>query len=185
MNSLGIIQFNENNVSGICAFNLAKYVKNGDTLTLNFNTSLSADELYHGIQTAAEKMNENTKLLDFLLVRKLALVILKRTGIKPSGNPKELNETQIQNIANQIIRFTVRVHQPTDYKNAQTVCGGLNEKQVDPQTLESLRHKGLYFCGEILDADAPCGGFNLHWAWASGLCAADNANLFLTEKTID
>ena len=175
----GEIQFNESNVSGICAFNLAKYVKNGDTLTLNFNTSLSADELYHGIQTVAEKVNENTKLLDFLLVRKLALVILKRAGVKPSGNPKELNETQIQNIVNQIIRFTVRVHQPTDYKNAQTVCGGLNEKQVSPETLESLRHKGLYFCGEILDADAPCGGFNLHWAWASGLCAADNANLFL------
>ena len=176
----GEIQFNETNVSGICAFNLAKYVKESDTLTLNFNaTALSADALYGNIKTAAAKADENVQLLDFLLVRKLALVVLKRAGIKPSGNPRQLSKTQIQAIVSQITHFTVRVQKPKDYKNAQTVCGGLGETLVNPHSLESLRHKGLYFCGEILDADAPCGGFNLHWAWASGLCAADHANILL------
>lgn len=45
----------------------------------------------------------------------------------------------------------------------------MDTSQVNPETLESVLHKGLYFAGELLDIDGPCGGYNLQWAWSSGV----------------
>lgn len=47
----------------------------------------------------------------------------------------------------------------------------MDTSQVNPETLESVLHKGLYFAGELLDIDGPCGGYNLQWAWSSGVVA--------------
>ena len=51
------------------------------------------------------------------------------------------------------------------------VCGGVDVREVDAQTMESKKVKGLYFAGEILDVDGICGGYNLQWAWSSGAAA--------------
>ena len=45
----------------------------------------------------------------------------------------------------------------------------LNRKEINPKTMESKKHKGLYFTGEVLDVDGDRGGFNFHWAWVTGL----------------
>ena len=57
------------------------------------------------------------------------------------------------------------------FENAQVCSGGVDVKQVRRETLESKLVKGLYFCGEILDVDGICGGYNLQWAWSSGAVA--------------
>ena len=54
------------------------------------------------------------------------------------------------------------------FDQAQVCRGGVLLDEVDPQTMESRRSPGLYFAGEILDVDGPCGGYNLQWAWSSG-----------------
>ncbi|MBR2590286.1 MAG: aminoacetone oxidase family FAD-binding enzyme [Clostridia bacterium] len=176
----GEIQLNENNISGICAFNLSKYAYDGCIISLDFcNGVMDENTLLQTLRERTQCVNENAALLDFLLLRKLGLAVLKRAGIKPSGNPKQLEDTQLKSIIKQITRFTLKADKPTDFSRAQTVCGGAGSKYVSSETLESKDYKGLFFCGEILDADAPCGGFNLHWAWASGLCAAQSASRYL------
>jgi predicted Rossmann fold flavoprotein len=62
------------------------------------------------------------------------------------------------------------------YKKAEVTGGGVALDQVHPQTLESVRHPGLFFCGEMLDAFGPIGGFNFAWAWATGRLAGNGAN---------
>lgn len=177
----GEIQFNESNISGICAFNLAKYAYDGCCITLDFCDGLMDEQtLIETIADRARSVQENAAVLDFLLLRKLALTVLKRAGIKPSGNPKELTDAQIHAIADKIRHFTLTANKPHDFAHAQTVCGGLSARDIDPATLESRQNKGVFMCGEILDADAPCGGFNLHWAWASGMCAAQAASRFIS-----
>ncbi len=57
------------------------------------------------------------------------------------------------------------------FENAQVCCGGVDVKQVQEKTLESRLVEGLYFCGELLDVDGICGGYNLQWAWSSGAVA--------------
>lgn len=66
-------------------------------------------------------------------------------------------------------KFEVTGHNPWD--QAQSTAGGVDMSEVNPNTLESIKVKGLYFSGEILDVDGDCGGFNLQWAWSSGYTA--------------
>ncbi len=58
---------------------------------------------------------------------------------------------------------------------AMVTRGGLSLKEIQPETLESRMVKGLYFGGEMLNLDGPCGGFNLHWCFASGRLAGQSA----------
>ena len=69
-------------------------------------------------------------------------------------------------------RMTVRA---LDDRHAQVHRGGFAVKSFDPQSLEALRMPGLHAIGEALDVDGPCGGYNLHWAWTSGLLAGAHA----------
>jgi predicted flavoprotein YhiN len=57
------------------------------------------------------------------------------------------------------------------YRKAEVTGGGLSLAEVNPRTMESRRHPGLYICGEVLDAFGPVGGYNFLWAWATGRAA--------------
>ena len=58
---------------------------------------------------------------------------------------------------------------------AQVTAGGIFTSEFDPETMESRLTPGLYACGEVLDIDGNCGGYNLQWAWSSGRCAGHSA----------
>jgi predicted flavoprotein YhiN len=63
-----------------------------------------------------------------------------------------------------------------DFDDAQVTAGGIDIKDINPQSLESKLIKGLFFCGEVLDIDGLCGGYNLQWAWSSGYVAGKYAS---------
>ena len=67
--------------------------------------------------------------------------------------------------------FRLPVKGTEGFDNAQVTAGGLRTGDFDPNTLESRLVPGLFACGELLDVDGDCGGFNLQWAWASGRLA--------------
>ena len=60
-------------------------------------------------------------------------------------------------------------------ENAQVTAGGILTKDFNPITMESKLVPGLYACGEVLDIDGDCGGYNLQWAWSSGRMAGLHA----------
>lgn len=67
--------------------------------------------------------------------------------------------------------FRLEITGDTGFSQAQVCSGGVSTKEIDPFTLESKIHRGLYFAGELLDIDGACGGYNLQWAWSSGAVA--------------
>ena len=67
--------------------------------------------------------------------------------------------------------FTLPVRGTEDFDHAQVTAGGIRTAGFDPETLESWFMPGLFVCGELLDVDGDCGGFNLQWAWSSGRLA--------------
>lgn len=75
-----------------------------------------------------------------------------------------------------IKNFKVIVTETNSYEQAQVCRGGIDTKDVHPDTLESRYVPGLYFAGEILDVDGMCGGYNLTWAWASGAVSGREAS---------
>ena len=68
-------------------------------------------------------------------------------------------------------RFKLPVRGTEGFANAQVTAGGIRTSEFDPRTLESRLCPRLFACGEVLDIDGDCGGYNLQWAWASGVLA--------------
>ena len=70
--------------------------------------------------------------------------------------------------------YVLEVSGTKGFANAQVTSGGVLVNEINPETMESKLCKGLFFAGEIIDVDAGCGGYNLQWAFASGLLAGEN-----------
>ncbi|MFA5449881.1 MAG: aminoacetone oxidase family FAD-binding enzyme [Clostridia bacterium] len=71
--------------------------------------------------------------------------------------------------------YRIKVKGLSSFSLAQVVSGGLDNRDFDFISMESCLQKGLFAAGEALDVDGECGGYNLMWAWASGMCAAEGA----------
>jgi hypothetical protein len=69
------------------------------------------------------------------------------------------------------MKFTEKIIGTRDFEFAQISTGAIESSQIHPESLESKLCPGLYFAGEVLDVFGPCGGFNLHWAFISGIIA--------------
>ena len=82
--------------------------------------------------------------------------------------------SQIVDTVDIMKEFRFKVLEVNGFENAQVSCGGVDTKDVNPHTMESLIVKNLYFAGELLDVDGICGGYNLHFAWATGNIAGNN-----------
>lgn len=123
----------------------------------------------------------NDKKIDFwlegLLNKKLTTLILKESNLsKNLIYAKELNIKDIDKIAYTIKNIKFDIINTKSFKNAEVIAGGIDTNEVNSITLESKLIKNLYFIGEILDIDGDCGGYNLHWAWASSFTLADKIN---------
>ena len=79
-------------------------------------------------------------------------------------------------LARTLARTPITITGHTGYDGAFITRGGARLKDVRPETMESKLQPGLYLCGEVLDLDGPCGGFNLQWAFASGYLAGTGAS---------
>lgn len=114
-----------------------------------------------------------------VLNKKLIPIFLKECGIDDIHKPVyDLTWKERNSILNNLKHWTFEVSGTNSFKNAQVTAGGVDTKEIDNKTLQSKIVKNLYFAGEILDVDGDCGGFNLHWAWASGYIAAKSISEF-------
>lgn len=109
------------------------------------------------------------------LNKRLGQVVLKYCGFKLSDSALSLTEKDAEKIAAALKDFRFRVLSNTGFLNSQVTAGGLSTREFDPETMECKKRSGLYCVGEILDIDGDCGGFNLSFAWASGMLAAESA----------
>ena len=78
----------------------------------------------------------------------------------------------LQTIVNRLTQFTFIPTGTAGYTKAEVTAGGIDTKEVNPSTFEVKKVPGLFAIGEVLDVTGRLGGFNLHWAWASGFCCA-------------
>lgn len=111
-----------------------------------------------------------------LLAKRLAHWVLREAGAAPlSRSWGSLSAGDIGRIAACMKRMEFRLVGTQSFQQAQVTAGGIRTSGFLPTTFESRRVPGLYAAGEVLDIDGDCGGFNLHWAWASGMAAGEAA----------
>ena len=151
-NQRGEVLFRTYGLSGIAIFNLSRYAQPGDCLTLDL---LPTVDLGQARSLATHTLDG---LLDPVVAR--ALITATNTSTDAVTMAKDLR---------------YRVLGTTETERAQVRRGGLQTKQFDPTRLEATAVPGAFACGEALDVDGPCGGYNLAWAWKSGMVAGTSA----------
>ncbi|MGN1139086.1 MAG: aminoacetone oxidase family FAD-binding enzyme, partial [Ruminococcus sp.] len=174
---LGEIQFTENALSGICVFNLATFVKDADTILVSLLPELNDTEINELVKkhTVILKNRPIEDLFTGVFQKKLGIYIIKEAiGDSLSRKVSAINDNEINKIAYAVNRLSFKVKKPTDFDKAQVVKGGVLGKEINPNSMESRKYKGLYICGEAIDIDGDCGGYNLQFAFASGFLAGEN-----------
>ena len=173
--SEGEIQFTESGVSGPAGFDLSRAVSVGGSGTLLHLRllPLEEEELRALLRARAAQYPslEASELFTGMLHNRLGRVVVKAAGLPATAKLSELGKAQLEAALRQCLDFCLPVRGAEGFDAAQVTAGGLLTADFVPETLESRLVPGLFACGELLDIDGPCGGYNLQWAWASGMLA--------------
>ncbi len=176
--STGELQFTEQGLSGPVIFEISRDVCQGLgkwSCRLDFLPQISEDGLREELCRRADTELPVEELLTGILHNRLGRVLTKSAGIKGKQFVKELSSRELSSVAETVKCLEVGLTEPLGMDSAQVTAGGILTNQFDPHTMESRLVPGLYACGEVLDIDGDCGGYNLQWAWSSGRCAGLHA----------
>ena len=106
---------------------------------------------------------------------RLASALLAEAQVDPARTLAELRREERLRVIATLVRGELPWSGDEGYKKAEVTGGGVALGEVQPRTMESRRHAGLFLCGEVLDAFGPIGGYNFHWAWSTGRAAGFGA----------
>jgi predicted Rossmann fold flavoprotein len=109
------------------------------------------------------------------LPERLADALIAAAGVAPAASLAQLRRKERSRLIETLTRGELPWTGDEGYRKAEVTGGGISLAEVDPRTLESRRARGLYICGEVLDAFGPIGGYNFLWAWATGRAAGIGA----------
>ena len=155
----GEVLFTEYGVSGPAIFDISRTVSTGG------EGLVCALDFFPERETMGA--HEASTLLVGSCHTRLGQMLCKAAGFT-SQRAADLTDSDLERIARQVKRFALPITGTCGFDQAQVTAGGLRTEEFDPETLESRVVPGLYACGEVLDVDGDCGGFNLQWAWSSG-----------------
>ena len=153
-----------------------RYVKSGaerGEAVLNLKPALTPEQLdarvRKDLEEAGKKQFKNS--LDHLLPKKLIPVIVRLSGIDPECRALDVTREKRLALVELLRHLPMTIVGTGDYREAIITQGGVDVREIYPDTMESRLVKGLYFAGEVLDLDAVTGGFNLQIAWSTGTAA--------------
>ena len=167
----GEVLFRPYGISGIAALNLSRRIEPGDIIELDLFPSLGQADMTELLRSRASSIGSycgDASWFDGLVARPLASLLCAM--LNDSADPMAHAATLLHHL-----RF--RVHGATEHAQAHIHRGGIPLSSVNLETCgivsfhDGTSPSGLFACGEALDMDADCGGYNLAWAWASGMRA--------------
>ncbi len=176
----GELLFTDYGISGNVVFNISFVMplyKNVG-FEIDFMKKFDYNELYDILKKRKKILGHLTmeQYFNGMINKKLGQFLAKMSGIEKLSKPvNTLSDDKIRNLCDVLKKYRINVLETTGFKNAQVTAGGVPLDEVNTETLESKKVKGLYFAGEVLDVYGECGGYNLQWAWASGHRAGESA----------
>ena len=176
--STGELQFTEYGLSGPVIFEISRdvcYQKGNWICKLDLLPERKAEELYELLLRRHDTDLTAEDLLTGILHNRLGRVVVKEAGIAGYVPVCQLEEAELYRVCAYVKELPIPLVEPMGMDSAQVTAGGMLTSEFDPKTMESRIVPGLYACGEVLDIDGDCGGFNLQWAWSSGRCAGHAA----------
>ena len=179
----GELQLTNYGVSGIPVFQVSRFVskalyeKKQVTAVIDFMPLMEKETFIQWIETSQKEYPDKSimNMASGIMNKKLALVWLRRCKISETEKMKNVSKERIVNMATVLKEWILVVENTNGFDQAQVTQGGISLEEIQMNTMESKKVKGLYFTGEILDVDGICGGYNLQWAWTSGYIAGKAA----------
>ncbi len=149
---------------------LAKYDE--VPVTINLTKGRNQEQiLQHIKQELASKPHTLLSLLETLLPTSIAKEFIKMVDAKEQDSFSKLAGERRETLIKLLAQTPLTIIGHDGFKMAMITRGGITLKEIDPNTMQSKLIKGLYFCGEVVNLDGPCGGYNLQWAFSSGYLA--------------
>jgi predicted Rossmann fold flavoprotein len=150
---------------------LAKY--NEVPLLISFLKGMNEEQIYKHIKDETTKNPTNTILenLNTLLAQSVANEICNICDINPNEKFKNIDGIKREKLIKTLAWTPLTVIGHEGFKNAMITRGGVELKEIDSKTMQSKIINGLFFCGEVVNIDGPCGGYNLQWSFSSGFLA--------------
>ncbi len=174
---LGEVQFNEDCLSGICVFDLSLYTRPNDIITVDLLYKISKNKLYNILSKNKKLFSRQSAdcLFTGILQKRIAQAVLKSAAVKDFSRPcSALGDEDIRRAAHSAKNLKFTVTENAGFDRAQACKGGVQGNEIDPLTMQSKIDKNLYVCGEAIDLCGECGGYNLHFAFASGIIAGES-----------
>ena len=182
----GEIQFTENALSGIPVLNVSHFANNTKNIFAVIDTCsefTKSDLINHFSERRYKSPNVRIEdVLSGLIPQKLSYYVMKRAEIAESTLTGKLTDKNIEAIVALLKNLDFKIQGVRDFDYSQVTMGGIDSGDLDLKTLMSKKHPGIFACGEILDVNGDCGGYNLHFAWTSGRLAGACAVKYLNKK---
>ena len=174
----GELQLTDYGISGIPVFQISREIagnlaqKKAVSVLIDFLPDMTETEW---VAFYSERLKQYVgrcaeNFLLGILHKKLSIMLLKQYGIKTSECINKQNEGALKTLCESMKHFTVTPKEVNSFEQAQVCRGGVDFNELDDK-LQSVFKKNLYICGEMVDVDGKCGGYNLQWAWTSGCIA--------------
>lgn len=180
--SSGEVQLTDDGVSGICVYQLSSNISRGlvnkkeEIVHINFMPFIDDFIIYMNERNKKIKNRCISELFDGLMNYKLSNSILDMCGIDYKDKWDNISDLKKNKLSKMITDYEMNIIDTKGYKSAQTCSGGLPISEIDVSTMESKKIRGLYITGELLDCDGECGGYNLGFAWITGMIAGEALN---------
>lgn len=181
----GDILFTKYGVSGSAILDISRDIsyklqhQKNIQITIDTLPAISKNQLVELLLKRVKILGEKDIFLwlDGLINKKLAKYIILNSNIASNIKfAKFLNRKDILKIVHTLKNLQFNIIDTKGFESCEVCAGGISLDEINLNTMESKYQKNLYFTGEVLDIDADCGGFNLHWAWASGYTLALGIN---------
>ena len=176
--STGELQFTEYGLSGPVIFEVSRDVcrERGEWVChLDFLPDMEKSQVLELLRSRRDTNLPTEELLTGILHNRLGRVLTQEADIRSGMKITQLSDEDLLRLADIVKGLEVSLTEPMGMDHAQVTAGGAMTEEFSAGTLESKKVPGLYACGEVLDIDGDCGGFNLQWAWSSGRLAGRSA----------
>jgi hypothetical protein len=142
-------------------------------ILFNLTKGMNEEQITKHLKNEALKNPSFTTvaLLSALLPQALSLELCKLAEVDPKETLKKLSGKSRAKLISLLAWTPLTINGHDGFRLAMITRGGISLKEIDPKTMQSRLISGLYFCGEIMNLDGPCGGYNLQWSFASGYLA--------------
>lgn len=162
----GDILFTHRGLSGPAILQISSYWDKGADITINL---LPGREVHRLLMARRGSRMELKTLLSGFLPKRLAQ---GWCDLYTQSRPvNQYAERELEKIARQLQYWTIKPAGTEGYRKAEVTLGGVDTDELSSKTMEARKVPGLYFIGEVVDVTGQLGGYNLHWAWASGYTA--------------